>query len=153
MDQLACSCGGVIAIDFKDPSAPVVETVPFTLSSSGHSLCIIDTGSCHADLTDDYASIPREMGIIASYFGQEVLREVEKDDFLSALPALRQTCGDRAVLRAMHFYQENDRAAAESQALLRRNSHAFLTLVNESGQSSAQLLQNINIFVFFNTFP
>ncbi|MBQ5755486.1 MAG: galactokinase [Oscillospiraceae bacterium] len=142
MDQLACAYGGVTAIDFRDPSAPVVEAIPFDFSASSHALCIIDTGSCHADLTDDYAAIPREMGAVAAVFGKSVLRDVSEEDFLAALPSLRQTCGDRAVLRALHFYRETNRAAAESQALHRGDLPAFLSLVNESGLSSALLLQN-----------
>ena len=143
MDQMGCSVGGAIAIDFADPASPVVKKAGYDFDRSGHALCIIDTGSCHADLTDDYAAIPREMGVVAAHFGKNVLREVPEAEFLSAIPALRRSCGDRAVLRAMHFYDDDRAAQDEAAALEAGDFERFLTLVNASGNSSAQLLQNV----------
>ncbi|MBQ3549036.1 MAG: galactokinase [Oscillospiraceae bacterium] len=143
MDQMASSVGGIVAIDFADPSAPAVEKVNFDFSSCGHALCIIDTVSDHADLTDDYAAITREMGAVAAYFGKPVLREVAEADFRAAISPLRAQCGDRAVLRAMHFFDENHRAEAEAAALKQGDFTAFLELVKASGHSSATMLQNI----------
>ncbi len=143
MDEMASSVGGAVAIDFADPAVPVVEKVDFDFSACGYTLCIIDTVSDHADLTDDYAAIPREMGEVAAFFGKEVLREVEEEAFFAALPQVRAQCGDRAALRAMHFFGENRRAAAEAEALRNGDFSAFLELVNESGRSSANLLQNV----------
>ncbi len=143
MDQAASSIGGVVAIDFNDPAEPKIKKVGYDLARSGYSLCIIDTGSCHADLTDDYAAIPREMGAVAAHFGKQVLREVPEADFMAALPVLRQTLGDRAVLRAMHFFAENERAQAQARALEQGDMEGFLELVRQSGQSSEMLLQNV----------
>ena len=102
MDQMGSAVGGAVAIDFADPADPAVARVDYDFASSGHVLCIVDTGSCHADLTDDYADIPREMGAVAAHFGKGFLREVPEADFRRELKALRALCGDRAVLRAMH---------------------------------------------------
>ena len=143
MDQMGSAVGGAVAIDFQDPSAPVVEKSPFDFSQSGYTLCIVDTGSCHADLTDDYADITREMGAVAAKFNKIVLRDVVEGQFWQQIPALRQSCGDRAVLRAMHFFAENRRAALEAEALKQGDFDRFLALVNESGQSSEALLENI----------
>ena len=143
MDQMASSVGAVVSIDFTDTAAPVVERVEFDFMKANHALCIIDTGSCHADLTEDYAEIPREMGQVAAYFGKEVLRQVPRAQFEQSISALREACGDRAVLRAMHFYHDDERAQQEADALRRGDFEEFLTLVNESGLSSAMLLQNI----------
>ena len=142
MDQMGSSVGGAVAIDFKDPVNPVVERVDYDFSKSGHALCIVDTGSSHGDLTDDYAAVTREMGAVAAHFGKAVLREVPLEDFQAALPALRSECGDRAVLRAMHFYSDDRRAAQEADALKTGNFEAFLNLVNASGLSSSLCLQN-----------
>ena len=144
MDQTACALGGVLSIDFADPEQPAAESVSCDLTKFGYTLCIINTGSCHADLTEDYASIPHEMGKIAAHFGARVLREVPEEDFRAQIPALRQTCGDRAVLRALHFYEENRRADTEADALSMDDFPAFLRLVNESGNSSVLALQNIH---------
>ena len=143
MDQMGSSVGGAVAIDFADPANPIVEPVDYDFSQSGHALCIVDTGSCHADLTDDYADITREMGAIAAHFGKQFLREVDMQDFRAAIPTLRTECGDRAVLRAMHYYDDDRRAAKEAVALQTGDFDAFLVLVNESGLSSELLLQNI----------
>ena len=142
MDQMASSVGGAVAIDFADPAAPAVEQVSYDFTASGHALCIVDTGSCHADLTDDYADITREMGAVAAYFGKQVLRDVPEEDFFEAISSLRVCCGDRAVLRAMHFYEDDRRAVEEAKALAAGDFQGFLDLVNQSGQSSALHLQN-----------
>lgn len=142
MDQMGASIGGAIAIDFADPAAPVVEKADYDFSKSGHALCIVDTGSCHADLTNDYADITFEMCAVAAYFGKTVLRDVPEADFRAAIPALRQTCGDRAVLRALHFYEDDRRAVQEAEALKTGDFEAFLALVNASGLSSSLCLQN-----------
>ena len=142
MDQMGSAVGGAVAIDFADPADPVVRKVGYDFSRSGHALCIVDTGSCHADLTDDYADITREMGAVAAHFGKQVLREVPEADFRAALPSLRVRCGDRAVLRAMHFYADDRRAVQEAQALEEGDFARFLALVNDSGLSSSLELQN-----------
>ncbi len=143
MDQMGCAVGGAVAIDFADPENPVVEPVGYDFSRSGHALCVVDTRSDHAGLTDAYAAIPREMAAVAGYFGKDFLRQVPEADFEAALPALRAACGDRAVLRAMHFYGDDRRAVLEAEALKNGDFEAFLALVNESGRSSESLLQNI----------
>ncbi|MBQ6207985.1 MAG: galactokinase [Oscillospiraceae bacterium] len=142
MDQMGASVGGCIAIDFNDPAAPVVRKANYDFSASGHVLCIVDTASSHADLTDDYADIPKEMGAVAAYFGKQFLRDVAENDFRAAIPALREKCGDRAVLRAMHFYADDRRAVEEADALDAGDFARFLSLVNASGISSELSLQN-----------
>lgn len=142
MDQMGSAVGGAVAIDFKDPAAPVVKRAGYDFSRSGHVLCIVDSGSCHDDLTSDYAAIPQEMGSVAAYFGKEVLRDVPEADFREALPVLRERCGDRAVLRAIHFYDDNRCAALEAEALEAGDFNRFLRLVNQSGLSSWLHLQN-----------
>ena len=142
MDQMGSSVGGAVAIDFQDPAAPVVRRADYDFSSSGHALCIVDTASSHGDLTDDYADITREMGAVAAYFGQRFLRDVPENDFRAALPALRKACGDRAVLRALHYYEDDRRAVEEADALAQGDFSRFLALVNESGLSSSLHLQN-----------
>lgn len=143
MDQMASSVGGLVAIDFRDPEAPAVQKVAFDFSASGHALCIIDSRASHADLTDEYAAVPAEMRAVAAHFGCEVLTQVPERDFYAAVPALRASCGDRAVLRAIHFYEENRRVQEQVTALERGNFSSFLTLVKESGRSSYMYLQNV----------
>lgn len=143
MDQMACAVGGAVAIDFADLAAPRVRRVDCDLAQYGHALCIVDTGGSHADLTEDYAAIPREMGAVAACFGKTCLREVAEQGFRVRIPELRARCGERAVLRAMHFFAENRRAAEQAEALERGEFERFLTLVNASGLSSALLLQNV----------
>ena len=143
MDQTASSVGGAVAIDFADPARPVVRSVAVDLNALGYALCIIDSGASHADLTDEYAAVPREMGAVAAFFGKEVLREVSQEQVLSHLPALRERAGDRAVLRALHFFADDARAEEEADALARGDMDAFLALVKESGRSSWEFLQNI----------
>ncbi len=144
MDQMACALGTVCAMDFADPSAPVTETVSMNLSAAGYALCIIDSGADHADLTDEYAAVPREMCAAAKALGRNVLRETDEAAFWAALPVLRQTCGDRAVLRAMHFYGDNARVPQQIAALKAGNFDAYFRLVLESGRSSAFALQNVS---------
>ena len=115
----------------------------FDFSTCGHALCIIDTRASHADLTDEYAAIPNEIREIAAYFGKEVLTQIDEADFYAAIPQLRQRCGDRAVLRAIHFYQDNARVPQQVAALERGDFAAFLDLVKESGHSSYMYLQNV----------
>ena len=143
MDQMGSSVGGAVAIDFADPSSPAVKAVSYDFTKSGYTLCIIDTRSEHADLTDDYAAITREMAAVSGHFGKKWLRDVPEADFYDALPELRSKFGDRAVLRSMHYYDDDRRAVQEAQALERGDFQAFLALVNESGRSSESLLQNI----------
>jgi galactokinase len=143
MDQAASACGGAAAIDFADPALPLVKKIPF--DTAGFALCVVNTGGSHANLTPDYAAIPREMGEVARYFGKEFLRELELSQVLAAASEIRKAAGDRALLRAIHFFNE-DRRAAEMAALLERAGEympRFLELVNESGDSSWELLQNI----------
>lgn len=143
MDQMASSVGGAVAIDFANPIKPVVHPVNFDFTKTGYVLCIVDTGGNHADLTAEYAAIPAEMQSVAKYFGKDVLSEVPAEQVLRSIPELRKACGDRAVLRAMHFYREDGRAQGESDALERGDFEAFLHLVQNSGQSSYCLLQNV----------
>ena len=142
MDQTACATGGFVKIDFKDTSSPISEKIDFDLTGAGYSLFIVNTGGSHADLTSDYAAIRAEMGQVAAYFGRDVLRECDQNGFYSNLAAVRSKCGDRAVLRAMHFFAENERVDGQSKALSEGNFEGFLKLINESGDSSAMMLQN-----------
>ena len=142
MDETASAVGGVVSIDFKDPSAPVVRKVDFDFPATGHTLCIINSGADHADLTDAYAAITNEMKSVAACFGKEVLRDVDETTFRATIPELRKALGDRAVLRAIHFFDENRRAVQEAQALEKGDFAAFLALVRASGMSSSLYLQN-----------
>ncbi len=142
MDQMASSVGSFITIDFKDPSEPVIDKVEFDFAACNHALCIVDTGGSHADLTDDYAAVRGEMESVAGVFGKAVLRDVDEADFMADIALIREKCGDRAVLRAMHFYAENKRAAAEVEALANNDFDAFKALVIESGRSSYMYNQN-----------
>ena len=143
MDQMASSVGGIVAIDFANQNEPTVRKIIYDLQASEHSLCIVDTGGDHAELTGDYAAIPREMSEVAAAFGKTVLREVDEAEFLKSIPSLRRQCGDRAVLRSMHFFAENRRAVAEKEALEKGNFEKFRQLVIASGRSSAMYLQNV----------
>ena len=142
MDQMASSVGGVVSIDFTDPAAPEIHRVFCDFSRFGHTLCIVDTGSCHVNLTADYADITREMGTVAACFGKRHLRDVSQVEFHAAIPSLRKRCGDRAVLRALHFFEDDQRAAEEASALEADDFDRFLALVNASGLSSSLHLQN-----------
>ncbi len=143
MDQMASAVGGLVAMDFEDPADPRVEKVAFDFASAHHALCILDSQASHADLTEEYAAVPGEMCQIASYFGREVLRQVPQETFQEAVPALRKAFGDRAVLRAVHFYRENRLVTRETEALARGDFDAFLSLVRKSGESSFMYLQNV----------
>jgi len=143
MDQMASSVGGMVFIDFENPSDPYVEKLDFDFEKAGYALCIIDSGADHADLTDEYAAVTKELKEVCSHFGKEVLREIPEEEFVQNIPALRETVPDRAILRAMHFYRENDRVRKQVAALKNNNFEAFLQLVSESGRSSWMYLQNI----------
>jgi galactokinase len=142
MDQVACSVGGAVTIDFADPKAPIVEKLD-TDVFDGYTLCIVNTGGSHADLTDDYAAVPREMKSVAAHFGKKVLREVTRDEVVGAIPALRGEVGDRAIIRAMHFFDENERVAAQVEAIKNKDVDAFFGGVLSSGRSSFCYLQNV----------
>ena len=146
LDQLSCACGGVIAAGFSDPANPSVRQVQVDLAAQGYALCIVDAGASHASLIDDYASIPQEMRQAAAHFGKEVLAEVPYEDFQRELPAVRDACGDRAVLRALHFYQDNQRVARQLEALENNHFDEFLRLVRQSGRSSFMYLQNVSTY-------
>ncbi|MBR3081854.1 MAG: galactokinase [Clostridiales bacterium] len=143
MDQMACSVGNLVHIDFKDPSDPVVEKVDFDFTKTGYVLCITNTGGSHADLTDEYAAVPSEMKKVASLLGHDVLRPVTFDDIINNIDKLREEAGDRAVLRAIHFVNETARAKDEASALKNNDLRTFLDLVRASGDSSFKYLQNV----------
>ena len=143
MDQMACSVGSLVHIDFNDPKSPVTEQVKYDFAKKGYRLCITDTKGSHADLTPDYAAVPSEMKAAAAYFGKEVLREVSEEEFIKAIPAVREKCGDRAVLRGIHFYNENKRVQKDVEALKNDDIDSFLKWVQASGDSSFKYLQNV----------
>ena len=143
MDQTASAVGNLVTIDFFDKEHPVIQPVNFDFSACGHALCIIDTRASHADLTDEYAAIPNEIKAVCAHFGKEVLSQIDEAEFYAAIPALRTSCGDRAVLRAIHFYQDNARVPKQVAALEAGDFAAFLKLVKESGHSSYMYLQNV----------
>ncbi len=143
LDQSASSLGGFTAIDFKDPKNPVVEQVDFDLAAHGYALCVVNTGGNHANLTQDYADITVECRNISNFFGKGFLRDVEPIDFFENIAKLRKEYGDRAVLRALHFFNEDSRADLEKEALKKDDFTEFLRLVNESGNSSYKYLQNV----------
>ena len=144
MDQLACASGGFISVDFLDESAPAVRRLQFDPQRHGYVLCILNAGGSHANLTDQYAAIPEEMGAVAKAFGQPYLRLVEPETFYENIGALRKSLPDRALMRAMHFFDEDRRAFEEAQALIEDDFAAFLKLVDASGRSSEQLLENVS---------
>ena len=143
MDQTASAVGNLVTIDFFDKDHPVIRGVNVDFASFGHALCIIDTRASHADLTDEYAAIPGEIRSVASWFGKDVLTQIDEKDFYAAIPQLRKTCGDRAVMRCIHFYQENERVPRQVAALEKGDFETFLKLVKESGHSSWMYLQNV----------
>ncbi len=145
MDQMACSVGGFVMIDFNDPSAPIIEKLDFDFASSNHALCIVDTGGDHADLTDEYAAVRGEMEAVAAKFGKSVLRDVDRAEFEKNISVIRDVAGDRAVLRAMHFYNENVRVAKQADALKSGDFNAFKALIIESGFSSYMYNQNVYV--------
>ncbi len=143
MDQMVSSVGGLVSIDFYDTEDPEIKPFDFDFEAHDYCLCITDTKGSHADLTDDYVAIRSEMEAVAAYFGKPYLREVSEIAFYNAIPKLRENCPDRAILRAAHFFSDNRRAILETGALKNGDTDEFLRLVNESGDSSAQLLQNL----------
>ena len=143
MDQTASAVGNLVTIDFFDKDHPVIEPVNFDFASCHHALCIIDSQASHADLTDEYAAIPGELRAVCAHFGKEVLTQIPEDEFYREIPAIRKECGDRAVLRAIHFYQENARVPLQVAALESGDFEAFLRLIKESGHSSWMYLQNV----------
>ena len=143
MDQMACSVGNLVHIDFENPKDPKVEKLDFNMSEHGYSLCITDTKGSHADLTAEYAAVPQEMKRVANHFGKEVLREVRVIDVIKAIPELREKYGDRSVLRALHFFTENERVQKEVNALKWGDMNLFLDNVKASGDSSFKYLQNV----------
>ncbi len=143
MDQTASSVGGMVFIDFADPKKPVVEKLDFDFAGAGHALCIIDCGADHANLTGEYAAIPEELKQLCALFGKGVLREIPEAEFFAKLPQIRGKVADRALLRAVHFYQENKRVHRQVEALKKGDFATFLQLVKESGRSSWMYLQNI----------
>jgi len=143
MDQTASAVGGLVTIDFFDKENPQILPVNFDFSACGYALCIIDSQASHADLTDEYAAITGEIRQVAAAMGKEVLTEIPETDFYTQLPRLRQLCGDRAVMRCIHFYQENARVPKQVAALQRGDFPEFLRLIKESGYSSYMYLQNV----------
>lgn len=143
MDQTACSVGGFVTIDFNDPKNPIINEVNFDFASCGHSLCIVDTKGSHSDLTDEYAAIRTEMEGVADCFGKKVLRDVDEAEFKTNIKSLRKKVGDRAVLRAMHFYADNDRVLKEVDALTNGDFKKFKEYILESGASSYMYNQNV----------
>ncbi len=143
MDQMASSVGGFTGIDFNNPEKPIIEKVSFDIKAHGHNLVIVNTGGNHADLTQDYADITIECRAVSEFFGKKVLREVDTDEFYSSLAELRKAVGDRAVLRAIHFFNDNQRAIDEKLALKTGRFEDFLKISKNSGRSSFQFLQNV----------
>ncbi len=143
LDQMVCSVGGFVFIDFNDTENPKVEKHNFDFEAAGYNLCITDTKGSHSDLTDDYVAVPSEMKSVAAYFGKNVLREVDEKEFFAAIPDLHGKVNDRAILRAIHFFGENSRAILEADALERGDLERFFTLYRQSAASSANLLQNL----------
>ena len=143
MDQVACAHGGIVAIDFADTKNPIIEKIDFDLTSSGYNLCIVDTGGNHADLTDDYASVPAEMKSVAAHFGKSHLRLCTLSEVLASASEIRKECGDRALMRAIHFFSENERVDAMGDSLKSNNLDCYFAGVRESGLSSFNYLQNV----------
>lgn len=143
LDQMACSVGGFVTIDFENLDSPLVKKVDFNFESCGHSLCIVDTKGNHSDLTDDYAAVRSEMENVAAFFGKDVLRQVDKTDVIQNAAAISKKLGERAVLRALHFYGENDKVDKEVAALESGDFESFKALIIESGLSSYLYNQNV----------
>lgn len=143
MDQVSCSLGGLVTIDFKDPLNPIVKKVNFNFTNTGYALIITDTGGNHADLNDDYASVPAEMKSVAAELGAKVLREVSLEKVVEIIPKIRKIEGDRAILRAYHFFGDNQRVVNQVEALEKNNFNKFLGMVVDSGYSSFMYNQNI----------
>lgn len=142
LDQMACAVGGLITIDFFDPANPVVEKINFDFASQNHSLIIVQTGRGHADLSADYSSVPLEMKKVAEYFGKEVCAQITEEQVIGHLQEIREFAGDRSVMRALHFFEENKRVEAEVAALKEGRFEDFLAGITASGNSSWKWLQN-----------
>ena len=142
LDQMACAVGGLITIDFMEPASPVVEKIDFDFSSQNHSLIIVNTGKGHADLSADYSSVPIEMKKVAEFFGKEVCAQITEEEVIEHLAEVRAYAGDRSVLRALHFFEENKRVEAEVKALKEGRFTDFLMNITASGNSSWKWLQN-----------
>jgi galactokinase len=140
---MACAVGGFVFIDFLDNKNPVVEPIAFSLSDEGYSLCIVNTGGNHADLNEDYASVPLEMKAVAKLFGKEVLRGLDEADIVAKASEIREKLNDRALLRALHFIRENERVVEIKKALLAENLEGFFDGIIASGNSSFKYLQNV----------
>lgn len=143
MDQMACAIGGIISIDFSDTDNPIVDKLDFEFQTTNHKLVVVDTEGSHSNLTEDYAAIPNEMKQVAKYFGKEYCSEISFEELLSKVKSLREEVSDRAILRALHFLEENKRVDQQKDTLKKNNFDKFLQLVNESGNSSFKYLQNI----------
>ena len=143
MDQCACAFGGLITIDFKDITQPLIENLQIDFSAFHHSLCIVDTKGSHSDLTDEYAAIQTEMKKVAHFFGKEVLREVDEAAFYEHLYTIKEQCGDRPVLRAIHYFNENKRVVQLVEALKENRFEDFRRIIQLSGNSSFKYLQNV----------
>src|SRR5699024_8942601 len=131
MDQMACAVGGFVTIDFKDPDRPIVEKIDFDIRDEDYDLIVVNTGGSHADLTEDYAAIPSEMKSVAKEMGKTVCRESSMNVLVDNMPTLREKTGDRAILRAMHFFEDNRRVVEQAKALQTEDFKQFLKLVNE----------------------
>ena len=143
LDQMASSVGGFTYADFNDPQNPIVEKISLDLNASEHTLCVVDTGGSHANLTQDYADITLECKAVSNALGVEFLRDASEDEFYKNYADIRQKCGDRAMLRAMHFFAENKRVLSQKSALKRGDFNTFFVAVKRSGESSYDLLQNV----------
>ena len=143
LDQMACSVGGFVTIDFNDPSKPIIKKVDFDFASCGHSLCIVDTKGDHSDLTDEYAAVRAEMEAVAAFFGKKVLRELDKQTVIENAADIRAAVSDRAVLRAIHFFNDDERVVKEVEALENGDFGQFKKLTIESGRSSYMYNQNV----------
>ncbi len=143
MDQMACAVGGFVYIDFENPMRPTVEPISFSLAKEGYALCIVNTGGNHANLNEDYASIPGEMKALAGKLGRSVLRGITEEELTAKMPEIREELGDRAILRAIHFIRENERVERAREALISRDIEAFFDVIKESGSSSFKFLQNV----------
>ena len=143
MDQTASAVGGLVTIDFADKERPDIRPVHFDFSTTGHALCIIDSRADHADLTDEYAAIPGELKELCGFFGKEVITQSPEEEFYAAIPALREKYPDRAIMRAIHEYNENRRVPQQVACLEKGDFDGFLRLAKESGYSSWMYLQNV----------
>jgi galactokinase len=144
MDQMASACGGFVFIDFRDEGSPEVEKIDFDFADCGYTLCILNSKGSHASLTDQYASIPAEMFTVAKALGKDYLREVDPQEFYDSIGRIRGEVSDRAIMRAMHFFDDDMRAVMEKDALKASDINGFLRLINESGASSQQVLENVS---------